>query len=95
MNSVQSTGHAGGGGMGKKDSQIEVSLIIINHFGFKWKSQTFNDYIRREYDNDVVFINKTLTLHLTIKLCIFGSTLVTVLVLVKTLYILIFNLTSQ
>lgn len=25
MNSVQSTGHAGGGGMGKKDSQIEVS----------------------------------------------------------------------
>lgn len=27
MNSVQSTGHAGGGGMGKKDSQIEVSHI--------------------------------------------------------------------
>lgn len=25
MNTVQSTGHAGGGGMGKKDSQIEVS----------------------------------------------------------------------
>lgn len=27
MNSVQSTGHAGGGGMGKKDSQIEVSIL--------------------------------------------------------------------
>lgn len=29
MNSVQSTGHAGGGGMGKKDSQVEVSKVEI------------------------------------------------------------------
>lgn len=40
MNSVQSTGHSGGGGLGKKDSQIEVSWLYKS-FNYKWKIPNF------------------------------------------------------